>query len=824
VSLHRLSAALFFFAATTLMLELLLTRVFDVILTPNMAYMVISCALFAFGLAGIWVTLRPPSPEKQPERQLRWLALALALSLLALRPSLNLLPFDYEDIPERPLLQAFSFSAMYVVLVVPFFISGLVFVLVFSVHAHRIQTLYFWDLLGAASGCMLIVPLIEPIGPGGILFVAAASALFAAAVLSPRRRFTLATAAAGLALVALPFLRRPDYFDFREHLAKRGVKEARQEGRIEFTRWDPISKIDVFDQTSSGLGSKVEASSWHRKHVAYDGGTQSSHIYPFDGDYRRLRSALERGEEPLWAHFWHRGVLASHYLKRDTGSRVLIIGSAAGQETKAALLYGASRVDAVEMVGVVVRIGLGRYAEYNGGLFHDPRVSVHVDEGRSFLRRQTSPYDIIQIHSNHTSSSIAAGTGALSPAYLQTTDAYRQFFTHLSTDGLLHVNHHVFARMITTAALAWKELGRDDFQRHVVVFGIVGVKDTLPTFLVKMTPWTDEEVSDLERFFAGIGEGELPYELLQDPRSPADSFLPPAFFSGALPRDVAQRTAFNVLPTTDDRPFFNLLRKRLGRVEPDPERHTDLATALILNSQLRKGIPMDVVHLAVTAAVSLFFAFVFVGVPLYGSEVGRARWPSKTPSVVYFSCLGAGFILFELVLIQVLMKLIGYPVHTYALVIFTLLLGAGVGSAASSWLGITPHHRWAWPFAGIAGYGLAFILGYPTILDQALAASDAARMLAAALLVLPLGFFLGMPFPLGILALEGQPKGAIAWAWGLNGLFTVVGSLASVILGVAVGFRLTLVAAVATYVLAALTFSRLRRVAPEAAGGSGQGA
>jgi hypothetical protein len=184
--------------------------------------------------------------------------------------------------------------------------------------------------------------------------------------------------------------------------------------------------------------------------------------------------------------------------------------------------------------------------------------------------------------------------------------------------------------------------------------------------------------------------------------------------------------------------------------------------------------------------------------------------------MVYFACLGMGFILIELVFIQIFMKLIGYPVYTYALVLFTLLLGAGIGSLASQPLGISPAGRWSWPFLGILAYGGLFAFTYPAIFEHFLASPDAVRMAVGSALIFPLGFFLGMPFPLGILVVERHPRGAVAWAWGLNGLFTVIGSLASVLLGMAIGFQATILVANAIYAAAFFAMSRLRQtvVAP----------
>jgi spermidine synthase len=806
--------ALFLVAGTTLLLELLLTRAFDVILTPNMAYMVIACAMFSLGLAGIYLALRPIPERTDLDRLLGLLGLLYAAAILAVLPAMNALPFDYEALREDPVVQLASFAGMYLALILPFFLAGLILAVMFSTYAKRIQSLYFWDLVGAAMGCVAIVPLLRPIGPGGLLFVAAGAALVASGLLSGRRPWLLASAVGGVVVGAIPFLRSPDYFEFEAHLGKRGVKEAKLERRVEFTEWDPVSKIDVFDQvmTADDVGS--EEAFGPRKHVAYDGGTQSSHFFPFDGDFAGLRRRIEAKEADVWDHFWHRGVFASHHLKADQGARVLIVGSAAGQETKAALMYGASHVDGVELVGTVVRLGRTTYAEYAGRLFDDPRVTIHVGEGRSFLRGSPARYDIIQMHSNHTSSSVAAGTGAMSPNYLQTTDAYEEYFDHLSEDGILHINHNFLPRMITTAATAWKEMGRSEFERHVLAFSMPGVEDTVPTFLVKMSPWTRAEVQRARRFFSDVGDRELPFRVMHDPFDADASFLPPVFFSGELPDEIADRVPYRISAATDDAPFFDFIRKTADLLPAGEDVFTPPATAMILNAQRRGGpITMDTVHLYVTGIVSLGFALVFVLIPLLFAGVGRSRWPGRYASLLYFSCLGGGFILFELVFIQIFMKLVGFPVYTYTVVLFTFLLGAGLGSLSSELMGIGPRVRWWWPFAGIVVYGGLLCVFHPDLFSAALGLPVLGRSLVAGALILPLSFVLGMPFPIGVLALSGRPPGAVAWAWGMNGLFTVIGGLASVLLSIAIGFQGTIVVAIAIYLVAFLSLSRLRRQA-----------
>jgi spermidine synthase len=790
-------------AVSTLMIELSLIRAFDVLFYPNIAYMIITCAIFAFGLAGIYSVLRPlKAPEAVPSF-LSSRALLFSIATLAILPVTNLLPFDFYELKADFGKQFIYLLGIYLVLVLPFFLAGLVFTNLFATYARSIQTLYFWDLAGAAVGSVILIPFLPAIGPGGILFCGAALGLFASALFSQRKVWSALAILFGLVVMILPFARSDGYYDFKEHQNKRGVKTARESGMIEYTIWDPISKIDImYDGENYG---------WFR-HIAYDGGTQSSTFYDFDGNFQYLRDHIA---EEIGTQFWQRGVLASHYIRRDTDQKVLVIGSAGGQEIKAALMYGASHVDGVELVGAVVELGKTKYAQYIGNLFHHPKVNVQVGEGRSYLRASREKYDIIQIFSNHTSSSIASGTGAMSTTYLQTADAYQEYFEHLTENGILHINHHYYPKMITTAALAWAQMGKTNFQQHVVVFEHEG-EDTLPTFLVNMQPWTEEELNHLMEFFYADFPGDPNvYRLVENPLNPENSFLSGEFFTGQLSPKLIQQVDFRIEPSTDNRPYFNYLRKNFAPVEINPTHFMSESMAGPLNNYINLNsmfIPLDVAPLIIIGTISLFLAGAFILLPLRFSEVGKSKWPSMYVSLLYFSCLGAGFIIIEFVFIQIFMKLIGSPLYTSSIVIFILLFSAGIGSFATSKLNITPANRWQLPFLGILATVLLLLLIYPFVFNFFLASPLFIRILVACMLIFPLGFFLGMPFPLGILTLEHLPRGAVAWAWGMNGLFTVVGALASVFLSITWGFQVTLLIASFQYVVALLAFARIRSV------------
>ena len=815
--MRRLSFGVLLIALSTLVLELMLTRVFDVTLTPNLAYFVISLAVFSFGLAGIYAALRPVPVDEDIRGILVGCSVGYAAAILLLHPIINALPLDYTRFGKFPVTTLLSFGALYVTLLVPFFLAGYILIAIFSKYAAKIQRLYFWDLVGAGLGTMLVIPFILKIGPGGLIVCAAALSLVAAALFTESKAATRGYIVAALVIAAVPIWRGQNYIDFVYHMDKRGIIKSIESGRLELVRWDPISKIDVVDETFS----PAIATPWHksgdRKQIQYDGGNQTSYFYKFDGNLKALRELMDRDRSKVNENFWQIGVLASHYLKRDTSHSVLVIGSAGGQETKASLIYGATYVDTVELVPTVVELATGTYSPYIGDIFHNPAVHPHAGEGRSFLRSTDRKYDIIQIYSNHTSSSIAQGNGALSPVYLQTEEAYEEYFSHLTSTGVLHINHYGYPRMITTAAAAWKKLGLTDFRKHVLVF-FSPSELTLPTLLIKMTPWTAEEVSQLSAYLAPPElEEKDRLVLMENPLDPSKSFLSDDFYSGSFPADLAERMPVDFTPRTDDNPYFSEFRKHIRPIQEDPKLFVDPGTAYMLNASLLHGIPMDQVHLWITGAASVLFALIFILLPLRFSRVGRQEGVAALPLLAYFSCLGLGFITLELVFIQKFMHLIGSPLYTYSTVIFTLLLGAGIGSAASERLGIGRDRRWALPFVAIIVIGIALVALYPPVAKAALALPLEGRALVSAAMIFPLGFFLGMPFPLGILAIENQPRGAIAWAWGMNGLFTVIGGLASVFLGLEIGFNLTIGVALVLYACALAVYRKMRDTVPRAA-------
>jgi hypothetical protein len=156
-----------------------------------------------------------------------------------------------------------------------------------------------------------------------------------------------------------------------------------------------------------------------------------------------------------------------------------------------------------------------------------------------------------------------------------------------------------------------------------------------------------------------------------------------------------------------------------------------------------------------------------------------------------------------------LMVLVGFPIYTIATVLFTLLLAAGIGSRMSTWIFARVGRRVVWLFPLIALLVVGLVAGFPHARDVTLGMGQWARMAFAGALLFPLGICLGMPFPIGITALQRSVPYLIPWAWGVNGFMTVVGSLVAAVSSMSLGFDRTLLLAAGTYLVAMLVLPAL---------------
>jgi hypothetical protein len=179
---------------------------------------------------------------------------------------------------------------------------------------------------------------------------------------------------------------------------------------------------------------------------------------------------------------------------------------------------------------------------------------------------------------------------------------------------------------------------------------------------------------------------------------------------------------------------------------------------------------------------------------------------------LFFASLGLGFILFEITMIQRLVLFLGYPTYSLTVTLAALLVFTGIGALLSNRFTVRARTAVAAVFAVLCVLTAAYVLGLGVLTEHLLDQSLTTRVIITLIVLAPLGLCLGMFMPLGLGVVNGLSDHAdeyVAWAWAVNGFFSVIGSVLSTILAMAFGFQAVQLIALAIYGVAVLTFWRL---------------
>jgi hypothetical protein len=770
-------------SAALLMTELSLTRIFSVTMYYHFAFLAISIALFGLSASGVLVYLLRARLARIPtDRLLAVGALVHAVATLVALGFLVRIRVGLNYSPRNLVLML----AIYLLAALPFLTGGTVISAAFARMTSRINLLYAADLLGAAAGCLALIPLLNQLGAPGVVLVAAALSL-SGAVCFASRQWRARVAACAVVVFAVPMaaqLAGTQPFDIRDTKGHEG-------DRVLFSKWNSFSRIAVYDRAHGdwSLSPTFKGERGESRFMDIDSAASTPIL---KGTGRLSDAAYLRYE--LTA-------LAYQLVERPGGFTALVIGPGGGRDLLSALVFGATRVDGVEINPIIVRdVMLDRFREYSGNLYGDPRVSIHVDDGRSFVRRSENRYDVIQASLVDTWAATAAGAYTLTENSLYTSEAFGEYLDHLTDDGVLTITRWVFdgLRLVSLAREACAARGLDP-ARHLAIVR----HDRVATFLLKRQPFTQEEVERLtthaqamgfEVLYApGVEAGHAaadPPEMVQSRTTAADYAR---FIRAGNPRQFIEAYPLDIRATTDDRPFFFHTTRLADQFD----------VAFGRSMLFGNGLSALLTLFGISATLVVLFV---VGPLVLGGEkpgAGWARW------LAYFGALGAGFMLLEVALLQRFVLLLGHPVYSLTVTLFSLLLGTGLGSFLSRVVDEARVRR-VTMLALIAIVLLTLVTRFavPWLVDAAIPWPLGVRIAAAVVILVPVGVLLGMALPGGMRLLAARRPEIAPWGWGMNGAFSVVGATLAVFIAMNWGFSTTFLAAAAVYTIAALVFPK----------------
>ncbi|MDB5783727.1 SAM-dependent methyltransferase [Caballeronia mineralivorans] len=826
--------ALSLLSAAALGYEILLMRLFSIILWHHFAYMMISVALLGYGAAGAMVALAQ-----------RWLAprfaavfaggailfgvSAVASFALAQRVAFNPLEILWD--PQQPL----RLLLIYLLLFVPFFCAATSVCLTFTRFNDQIPRIYSFDIVGAGSGSLAIIVALFALAPLDALRLLGGVGLAAAALACIECRWhrhwlpVLLLGAAAILPASLP----------RDWIALRPseYKELSQTLRIK--------DAHVIAESSSPLGliTVVESPLIPFRHAP--GLSLNATMEPppqlgvfTDGDGLSALNHYDGQREPLSYLDYLTSALPYHLLEHP---RVLVLGSGAGADVLQALYHQASAIDAVELNPQVIDAVQGRFADFSGKPYSAPNVRVFTGEARSFIAGRGERYDLIQVALLDSFSASSAGLYALSESYLYTVQAFQDYLRHLNPGGMLAITRWVtlpprdILKLFATGMVAMEGAGVAQPSRRLVL--IRGWKTT--TLLVKNGEFSGAEIVALRGFCRARSFDVGYYPGMQAAEANRYNVLEkPYFFEAAqalLSPDRDKfwaRYKFDIRPTTDDKPyFFHFFKWR------------SLPELLALKEQgglplLEWGYPV----LIATLLQATLAALIFILFPLWmirrRQRLAHSSPPSTTTTTtilvgnatasaalsgrrvaIYFLAIGFGFMFVEIAFIQKFILFLGHPLYAVAVVLCAFLSFAGLGSRYSQRLqGGGPHlpspapgSRWnrgrrsllARAVFAISLISLLYLAILPTLFRLLISLPDPAKIAISALLVAPLAFAMGMPFPLGLGRVADSAEALVPWAWGINACASVVAAVLATVLAIHLGFTAVVVIALLLYVAAA---------------------
>ena len=218
---------------------------------------------------------------------------------------------------------------------------------------------------------------------------------------------------------------------------------------------------------------------------------------------------------------------------------------------------------------------------------------------------------------------------------------------------------------------------------------------------------------------------------------------------------------------------------------------------------LEAGYPV----LAATVAQSVLAGMLLIMAPLVMLKRQPFASGSRWRVFMYFASIGLAFLFVEIVFLQKLLRFVQQPTVALALVLATFLIGAGAGSAWAGSRASTAHpqRRLLNAVVAVVVIGALYSVAFDPLLAQLSGGSMIARAAVAVLLIAPLAFFMGMPFPLALRELE-EPL--VPWAWGINGCASVVSPALATLLAIDLGFTTVLLFALALYLAVPAWFPR----------------
>jgi hypothetical protein len=714
----------------------------------------------------------------------------------------NLIPFD----PARFVWDRHQWIYLlgyYVVLAVPFFFAGLILALVYTVRSEAVNRLYACDLAGAGLGCMAFFLVYAFLGEVGVVFlVCLLSGLGSLAFSASGWKVNLVRTL-WMAILVVLLIARPGFLDLNisPYKALR-VALRYPDARILQTERHPAGRIDIIQSRAArfapGLSLEFQGSLPKQLGLCLDAG----HL-----------NAVTRFSKDTDQMSFTRFLPASLPYVIGTPDRALIMEPLGGLDILTASHHGTGDIVTTHTNPLVLRVMRGSLNDFSGELYEKGATAVE-EQARGFLLRTPEQFDVIQLPLTDGLGAISSGLYGLSENYAFTVEAFKAYIGALKPDGVLAVTKYLLPpprheiRLVALACAALEAMGVKQTAQHI---GAIRSWSTF-TLLVKRSPFESEEIDRMKAFCRRLRFDIVFYPEMGRTEANKYNRFPSPLYHDMIQKVVSPSTReafyqdylFDVRPVTDDRPFF-YHNFRMDKIVPLYHAVGNKWQLFLEGGYL--------IHL-------IFFQAVLISLVLITLPLRKAWRPSSSLLLAYFGLIGIAFMLTEICLIQRFILFLGAPVYALSAVLFSVLVASAVGSYYSRKVivRLSDDDFLSTKFPKRVSALLAapvLLIAYGFLLNKALTPTIPwplwIRYGISFLVIFPLGFVMGMFFPLGVRTLSLALKDSIPWAWAVNASVSVVGSVLAVLMALSYGFTAVLCFAAVAYGLAALVLSLMMR-------------
>jgi SAM-dependent methyltransferase len=737
----RAGIAIGLISASLIGLEIVWTRILSAEYFHTFAFLIISLAILGMSFGALSLRLLRSANKDAFQGLFGSLAVLFAVGSPILVLALGL---KFNELFSNR-LNLLKLAGVILLLLAPFYFAGLVVARLLKQSGPGFHRIYAFDLVGASLGAVAAVVMMNLCGVPRSALLLVLPLVAGVLLLAGRLKYLSLVGFCGLAGLLV-------YLPQNLYLPKRTERAP-----IKYRFWDSMGLIKVYADSPAGYGINIDNAA-------------NTPVHKFDGVWNKPES-----EKIKFA------INLRNFIEQRPDCRFLSVGAGGGGDVLQALQWGAKEVYAVEVMPRINHmLQKGELREFSGNIYNDPRVKVFTEDARLFVRNSRNRFDIIFSLSSNTFAALGSGAFAMAENYLFTKEAFRDYYRALSDHGYFIMEHQFYVpRLLSSAIQALKESGVDHPLDHIAVYNLPAMRRKM--LVISKQPL---ERSFLDSAFVPLTTNNFDQiHLLY----PCDGNLKTNLLNQiALTgwQQVQSRSPIDLSPTTDDRPFT----AQLGLMKNVRTQDVSKLTGFEYNGfPIAKLIILAV--LAITAVLAL---------PVYFIPYAQNGSKLNLNALVYFSCLGAGFIAVEVVLIQQYTLTLGASAYSFAAVLLGLLVAGGVGSRLSR--GVKP--RIVFPMIL-----LLIVLHVLVLRPCALACSSLPfplRFLLTVGFTMPIGFFLGMPFALG----ARKVGELIDWGFAINGVASVVGSCLALLIAFNFGYTVALAFAAFLYFAAFVVYSR----------------